>query len=128
MPAYQCLTSQRGQSGQVMRTMDCGCCPLWLTEAAKLWTVECMCQLPTPQNKALTLVFMAFDDPDGREVLSPEDKEVKEFCRQVYETSDDTPLKRLAVDEMLNIISTDNADLWLKDLPKNMQDDLLWHY
>ena len=36
-----------------------------------------MCQLPTLQNKALTLVFMAFDDPDGHEVLSPEDNEVR---------------------------------------------------
>jgi hypothetical protein len=87
-----------------------------------------MCQLPTLQNKALTLVFMAFDDSDGHEVFLPEDNEVKEFCRHVYETSDDTPLKRLAVDEVRNIISTDNADLWLKDLPKNMQDDLLWRY
>ena len=48
---------------------------------------------------------MAFDDPDGDKVLSPDDGEVKEFCHNVYATGDDTPLKRLAVDEMLDIVS-----------------------
>jgi hypothetical protein len=105
------------------RIEPAGGCPLRLIEAAKLWTVAGRCQLPTLQNKALTLIFTAFEDPDGEEVLSPEEDDVKEFCRHVYETSDKTPLKRLAVDEMMDIVSTGNVELWLKDLPKGMQGD-----
>lgn len=95
-----------------------------LLETARLWTVAALCHVPILQSRALVLVETALATMKRQEVIGPSTQTFKEFCHHAYETSDSTPLKRLAMDQITRLVAVDTIDLWLRTLPRDMINDL----
>lgn len=98
--------------------------PLELLDAAKLWTIASTFRLSTLQNKALIMIVSALDtDNDDLLINSPTDEQVRDFCCHVYETRDDTELKKLTAVHMTTFVTIDTVDKWLEVFPRGLRDD-----